>query len=112
METFSIECTILTGCGTGEVVSNQRILLTPTDIPIPVNRPQFPVKLFFSTTINKARTLTLKVSEFEKTVDFFSHEQLYVLSHMTTIENLFLLSNEKKDQYCRKGSPILRLRST
>ncbi|GBP07790.1 hypothetical protein EVAR_73195_1 [Eumeta japonica] len=42
LKTFIIECTILTGCGTGEDVLIPRIPLIPSDLPFQFKRLQFP----------------------------------------------------------------------
>ena len=50
-----IEATILTGPFEGEAVLIPRILMIPTDLPFQVKRLQFPIRLAFAITINKAQ---------------------------------------------------------
>lgn len=96
LKTFIIECTILTGCGTGEDVLIPRIPLIPSDLPFQFKRLQFPVKLSFAMTINKAQGQTFNVAGLDLSVQCFSHGQLYVaLSRITSKENMFVLSHEK-----------------
>ncbi|XP_029657356.1 uncharacterized protein LOC115231480 [Octopus sinensis] len=56
-----IEAQIITGHGKNDTVFIPKIPLTPTDCPYPVQRMQFPLKLSFSMTINKAQGQSLKV---------------------------------------------------
>ncbi|KAL0870707.1 hypothetical protein ABMA27_005647 [Loxostege sticticalis] len=55
LKTFIVECTILTGCGTGEDVLIPRIPLIPSDLPFQFKRLKFPVKISFAMTINKSQ---------------------------------------------------------
>ncbi|CAH1099107.1 unnamed protein product [Psylliodes chrysocephalus] len=52
--------TILTGVGKGKSVIIPRIPINPTDLPFQFKRVQFPVKLSFAVTINKAQGQTLQ----------------------------------------------------
>ena len=52
--------TILTGVGKGKSVIIPRIPIIPTDLPFQFKRVQFPVKLSFAVTINKAQGQTLQ----------------------------------------------------
>ncbi|XP_055307038.1 uncharacterized protein LOC129571291, partial [Sitodiplosis mosellana] len=55
-----IEATILTGKAKGEKVLIPRIPLIPTDLPFEFKRLQFPVRLSFAMSINKAQGQTLQ----------------------------------------------------
>ena len=56
-----------------------RIDLECTDIPVPLKRRQFPVRLAFAMTINKAQGQSLKkVGIYLNTNPVFAHGQLYV----------------------------------
>ncbi|CAF1621204.1 unnamed protein product, partial [Didymodactylos carnosus] len=57
-----IEATILTGCAKGEDVFIPRISMIPTDMPFEFKRLQFPVRLAFAMSINKAQGQSLKVA--------------------------------------------------
>lgn len=97
LKSFLIECTILTGCGNGETVFIPRIPMIPSELPFQFKRLQFPVKVCFSMTINKAQGQTLNVAGIDLTVQCFSHGQLYVaLSRATSQQNLFVFSPRGK----------------
>ncbi|XP_053945028.1 uncharacterized protein LOC128854731 [Anastrepha ludens] len=56
-----IQATILTGKAKGEIVPIPRIPLIPTDMPFEFKRLQFPVRLSFAMTVNKAQGQTLQI---------------------------------------------------
>ncbi|KAJ8884033.1 hypothetical protein PR048_015890 [Dryococelus australis] len=85
LKTFLIECTILTSCGTRETILITWIPLIPTDLTFQLKQLQFPVRLSFSMTINKAQGQTLNVARID--ISPF---------HMTSRENLFVLSPVRK----------------
>ncbi|RYE13994.1 MAG: hypothetical protein EOP45_20325, partial [Sphingobacteriaceae bacterium] len=86
-----IEATILTGKYKGEEVLIPRIPIISTDMPFEFKRMQFPVKLAFAMTINKAQGQTLKVVGLNLTKSCFSHGQLYVgCSRVGTPKALFI----------------------
>ncbi|XP_050340212.1 uncharacterized protein LOC126766482, partial [Bactrocera neohumeralis] len=55
-----IQATILTGKAKDEIVLIPRISLIPTDMPFEFKRLQFPVRLSFAMTVNKAQGPTLQ----------------------------------------------------
>ncbi|XP_060868624.1 uncharacterized protein LOC132943611 [Metopolophium dirhodum] len=57
-----IEAVILTGPAKGEIAFIPRIPMIPSDLPFSFKRLQFPVKVSFAITINKAQDQTFKVS--------------------------------------------------
>jgi ATP-dependent exoDNAse (exonuclease V), alpha subunit - helicase superfamily I member len=64
--------------------------MIPSELPFQFKRLQFPIKLAFGMTINKAQGQTLRVTGIELTTQCFSHGQLYVaLSHLTSKQNVF-----------------------
>ncbi|GFV93748.1 ATP-dependent DNA helicase [Trichonephila clavipes] len=73
-----IEATILTGKFKGEDFLLPRIPMIPTDIPFEFKRLQFPVRLAFAMTINKAQGQSLQVCGLNLENPCFSHGQLYV----------------------------------
>ena len=88
-----IEATILTGCAKGEDVFIPRIPLIPTDMPFEFKRLQFPVRLAFAMSINKAQGQSLKVAGINLETPCFSHGQLYVAcSRVGTGKNLYVFA--------------------
>lgn len=91
-----IEATILTGSAQGETVYIPKIPLEPTDYPIEFRRLQFPVKVCFAMTINKAQGQTLKLAGIDLRDNCFSHGQLYVgVSRVGSSKDLVLLAPER-----------------
>ena len=78
LHSYVIEATIFTGCGAEETVFIPCIPLIPSDYHFQFKRLQFPVKLCFAMTINKAQGQSLKVAGVDLRNDCFSHGQLYV----------------------------------
>ena len=75
-----VEARIITGVNIDTIVFIPRIHLTPSDtsLPFQLSRRQFPVRLAYSMTINKAQGQTFdKVGIFLRR-SCFSHGQLYV----------------------------------
>ena len=69
-----IEATIITGCGKDEVVFIPRIpLISDEQLPIKFKHLQFPVRVSFAMTINKAQGQTLKVVGLQLMESCFSH---------------------------------------
>ncbi|XP_074313490.1 uncharacterized protein LOC141648664 [Silene latifolia] len=90
-----IKCKISTGYYTGERVFLPRITLRPSrssKFPINFQRRQFPIKLSFAMTINKAQGQTLERVGIYLPKPCFSHGQLYVaLSRARTAQQLKVL---------------------
>ncbi|XP_014780916.1 uncharacterized protein LOC106876741 [Octopus bimaculoides] len=85
-----IEAKIITGQGVGDIVFISRIPLIPIDCVFPMKRVQFPVRLSFVMTINKAQGQSLKVVGLDLSTPCFSHRQLYVgCSRAGNSANLF-----------------------
>lgn len=82
LKNFLIECIILTGNATGETVFIPRIPMIPSELPFQLKRLQFPVKIAFGMTINKAQGQTLKVAGVDLSIQCFSHGKLYVVYHV------------------------------
>lgn len=92
-----IEARILTGKYKGEEILIPRIPIISTDMPFEFKRMQFPVKLAFAMTINKAQGQTLKVVGLNLTKPCFSHGQLYVgCSRVGIPEALFIYTPNGK----------------
>ena len=71
-----VEATILTGPFKGEDVLIPRIPTIPTDMPFQFKRLQFPIRLAFAITINKAQDQSLELCGLDLDMDCFSHGQL------------------------------------
>ena len=73
-----LEATIITGKYAGEDVFIPRIPLRPSNMPFNFKRLQFPVRVSFGMTINKAQGQSLKVVGLNLEDPCFGHGQLYV----------------------------------
>jgi ATP-dependent exoDNAse (exonuclease V) alpha subunit len=96
IRTRVLKCRIISGDNkfAGKVVFIPRITLAPTaeDLPIPLRRRQFPVRLAFSMTVNKSQGQSLKHVGLDLRTPVFSHGQLYVgLSRCTSGNRLKVL---------------------
>ena len=71
--------------------------MIPTDIPFEFKRIQFPVRLAFAMTINKAQGQSLQVCGLNLKNPCFSNGQLYVAcSRVGKASNLFIYSQDGK----------------
>ena len=87
-----ITASVLTGPAKGKEVMIPRIPMVPTDSPVQFRRLQFPVKLAFVMSINKAQGQTIKIVGGDLRNPCFSHGQFYVLcSRVSEIKNLYFL---------------------
>ncbi|GBN82619.1 hypothetical protein AVEN_234735-1 [Araneus ventricosus] len=93
-----IEVTILTGPFEGEHVLIPRIPLIPIDFPFSFQRLQFPLRLAFAITINKAQGQSLRVTGLDLTDECFSHGQLNVgMSRAKDTSTSFIIADEQKE---------------
>ena len=91
MKPHVLQCCILSGDHAGDMVFIPRITLKPSneDLPVPLERLQFPVHLGFAMTINKAQGQSVKKVGLDLRSPVFSHGQLYVaLSHCTSGDHI------------------------
>jgi Helicase len=89
-----LRCRILGGKHAGNIVFIPRITINPSakDMPIPLSRCQFPVRLAFSMTINKSQGQSVENIGLDLRVPVFSHGQLYVaLSRCTSGDRIKVL---------------------
>ena len=85
---------VLTGDFTGQKRLIPRIKLTtqPAEFPYLLTRLQFPVRLYFSMTINKSQGQSFRLMGVDLRVPVFYHGQFYVaISRVTDVRGLFLL---------------------
>ena len=95
-----LHCRILGGDHAGKEVFIPRITLQPSteDLPIPLSRRQFPVRLAFAMTINKAQGQSVSHVGLDLWTAVFSHGQLYVaLSRCTSPMHIKVLFAEGKE---------------
>ncbi|PNF16574.1 hypothetical protein B7P43_G07217 [Cryptotermes secundus] len=89
-----VEATILTGPLKGEDVLIPRIPMIPTDVPFQFKRLQFPIRLAFAFTNNKAQGQSLELCGLDLGRDCFSHGQLYVAcSRFSKPDNLCICTD-------------------
>ena len=92
-----IQATVITDCARGEDVFIPRIPIIATDASIPFKRTQFPVKLCFAMTINKAQGQSLGFAGIDLCTPCFAHGQLHVAcSRVGKADNLFILAHDGK----------------
>lgn len=90
-----IEATIINEKQKGEKVLIPRIPMINNDMTFEFKRLQFPVRLAFAMTINKAQGQTLKVAGLDLEKPCFSHGQLYVAcSRVGSPKNLYIYTPE------------------
>jgi ATP-dependent DNA helicase PIF1 len=75
----------------GEIAFNSRIPMIPSDLPFSFKRLQFPVKVSFAITINKAQGQTFKYVGVDLCTEWFSHGQLYVAFSRTGDPNHLMI---------------------
>jgi ATP-dependent DNA helicase PIF1 len=75
-----LKCEIISGSCIGNIAMLPRIALNPDDdlLPFPMQRLQFPIKLAYCMTINKAQGQSLSRIAIHLIDDVFGHGQLYV----------------------------------
>lgn len=106
---------IAVGDHKGDMVFIPRIPLQPSDqqkFPVQFTRTQYPIKLCFAMTINKAQGQTLEEVGIYLREPVFSHEQLYVtFSRATTAAAVKVLStsrNETDEKICATRNVVYR----
>ena len=92
-------CEILTDVYKGDIMSLPRInmIYEGSDLPFTLTRKQFPVRLCFAMTTNKAQGQTYEKVGVLLLDSVFGHGQLYVaFSRMRSFQNLFVVLPVKK----------------
>uniref|UniRef100_A0A8I6Y0K2 ATP-dependent DNA helicase n=1 Tax=Hordeum vulgare subsp. vulgare TaxID=112509 RepID=A0A8I6Y0K2_HORVV len=101
-ERNAIDAEIMIGQHAGRRVFLPRIPLCPSDndmFPFKFKRKQFPLRLSFAMTINKAQGQTIPIVGVYLPNPVFSHGQLYVaLSRATAKRNIKILIEKEKDK--------------
>jgi hypothetical protein len=115
----AIDAKIVMGQHAGERVFLPRIPLCTSDdemFPFRLKRKQFPIRLSFAMTINKAQGQTIPIVDVYLPEPVFSHGQLYVgLSKATAKGNIKILAikdNRKKTKNSNKRKRIQSLVTT
>jgi len=94
-----IVATIITGPAAGQLAHIPRIPMIPTDLPIPFKRLQFPVKIFFTLTINKSLGQPFElVGTFERNVLLMANCMWAYHELVLLIINLFCCHKIKQHQ--------------
>ena len=95
-----IKCKILTGDKKDDIVFLNRITLySENDYPFTFRRRQFPIKLAFAMTINKAQGQTFSRIAVNLRNDVFTHGQLYVaLSRVQSWNELKIFIDKNKTE--------------
>lgn len=92
-----IEAEILTGSASGQMVYIPRIPMITNEYPFEFKRIQFPVKLCFAMSINKAQGQTMKVAGIDISDPCFTHGQFYVAcSRVSSEKNLYIYAPGEK----------------
>ena len=88
-----LEATIITGNYKGQDMFIPRIPIIPSDLPFEFKRIQFPVKLSFCMTINKAQGQSLQTVGLDLQTPCFSHGQFYVAcSRVGSAKDFYILA--------------------
>ena len=99
-----IDATAVSGSRIGNKIFIPRIWLASKDpsIPFEMKRKQFPVKLAYSLTANKAQGQTLHMVGVYISREFFSHGQLYVaLSRVGDMKSVKILFKEENKHHVK-----------
>lgn len=97
LKTNLIEAKILKGKFKDEIVFIPRIPMVSVDLTFEFKRLQFPVKLAFAITINKAQGQSLQYAGIHLEEECFSHGQLYVaFSRVGSSKNLYIYAPNNK----------------
>jgi ATP-dependent DNA helicase PIF1 len=89
-----IDAEIITGshCGKRVFIPRFRIKPTDADLPFQLVRRQFPVRLSFAMTINKAQGQTIPIMGLDLRNPVFAHGQLYVaISRVKSKDDIVIL---------------------
>jgi len=97
MQRNVIEAKILSGSAQGQVVFIPRIPMITNEYLFEFKRVQFPIKLCFAMSINKAQGQTLKVAGLDITNPCFIHGQFYfACSRVSSAKNLYVYAPHQR----------------
>ncbi|XP_029648406.1 uncharacterized protein LOC115222350 [Octopus sinensis] len=95
MTSHVLQATIIASCHRGEITYIPRMPLIPSNVPFQFKHLQFPVRLCFTMTINKAQSQTLKIVDHNLQILCLSHGQLYVgCSRVSSANDLYIYSTD------------------
>lgn len=93
----TFEAEILTGSASRQIVYIPRIPMIANEYPFEFRRVQFPIKLCFAMSSNKAQGQTMKIAGIDISDPCFTHEQLYVAcSRVSSEKNLYIYTPGEK----------------
>lgn len=104
-----IEALIVTGSHAGQVAMIPRLNMTSSDDsqPFALRRSQFPVKLAFAMSINKAQGQTLGLIGVYLSTPCFSHGQLYVaMSRVGKVSGVRICTETAETARISPGNPV------
>jgi hypothetical protein len=111
----TIDAKIVLGQHAGKRVFFPRIPLCPSDdemFPFHFKRKQFPIRLSFAMTVNKAQGQTIPNVGLYLPEPVFSHGQLYVaLSRATTRSNIRILTVPPVEKDMKKGKKKIAMKN-
>lgn len=97
MQKNVIEAKIISGSAQGQIVFIPRIPMITNKYLFEFKRVQFPIKLCFAMSINKAQGQTLKVAGLDITNPCFTHGQFYVAySRVSSAKNLYVYAPHQR----------------
>jgi ATP-dependent DNA helicase PIF1 len=89
-----VEATIATGPVKGEDVLIPSIPMIPTDMPFQFKRVQFPFRLAFAITINKAQCQSFELCGLNLRTVCFSHGLYVACSRVGKPDNLYICTTD------------------
>lgn len=91
---------ILTGCGSKKMVLTSRIM--PTNLSFQFTQLQYPIKLYFLMTFNKAQGQTLNIADLDLIYNVFPIVNCTITCHMQTKSIVITPKDETSNALCLK----------
>ena len=104
-----VEARILSGSFAGQLRIIPRIKLSssPQDFPYIISRVQFPLRLCFAMSINKAQGQSFTYIGVDLREPVFSHGQFYVaMSRVTDVHNISICLSGRKEDGCKLANIV------